>query len=107
MLARKLQLHTPRDYSISLPTGLTILPSPALVPDCQVGAGEGRHVCNRSQNGAGGGAGPKRPVSLAWRKKRLVGRWTHPKYVKVEKFMGHFERASDPCPIPANRTPGE
>ena len=36
--------------------GLTLLPYPPLVPDCQVKAGEGRHMCNSNQNGAGGGA---------------------------------------------------
>ena len=42
---------------------------------------EGRLKCNRSQNGTGV-AGPKRPVSLAWGKKGLEGRWTHPKHAE-------------------------
>ena len=34
---------------------------------------------------AGGGAGPKRPVSLAWGNKGLFGRWAHP---KCEEALG-------------------
>ena len=48
-----------------------------------MGAEEDKHTCNRSRNGAGGGAGPEGPVSLAWGKKGLVGRWTHLKCAQV------------------------
>ena len=56
---------------------------PALWYLIGVGTEEGRHMCHESQNGIVGSAEPKRPVSLAWGKKRLVGRWTHPKHSKV------------------------
>ena len=38
----------------------------------------------------GGGAGPKSPVSLAWGKTGLVGRWTCPKYAKVGEVDWSF-----------------
>ena len=57
-----------------------------------VGPGADRHMCHRSQNGTGGGAGPKRLVSLAWGKKGLVGRGTHPKHQKFGRLIGHFEK---------------
>ena len=48
-----------------------------------LGPEEGRHMHHRSQNGAGGGAIPKRTGSLAWGKKGLVERWTYPMHGKV------------------------
>lgn len=74
MLARKLELHNLRVYKNSLPRGLILLPPLPSAPDDQVKAEEGRHVCNRSQNGVEESAGPKRPVSVAQRKKHLVVR---------------------------------
>ena len=40
-----------------------------------VGSGKGRNMVHRSQNSAGGGAEPKRPVGVAWGRKGFVGRW--------------------------------
>ena len=50
-----------------------------------LGPGEDRHMCQRSQNGSKRGAGPKRPVSVAWGKMGLVGRWIHPKHRRVRE----------------------
>ena len=72
MPARKLHLCLPGNFSIALPMGLTLFPSPTVVPDCQVGARKSKHLSNRSENRAGKGARPNRPVNLAWGKKALV-----------------------------------
>lgn len=55
-----------QEYTGSCSRGTPPTPTiPTQVPDCQVGAGEGKYTQNRSQNDTGGGAGPEWPVSLA------------------------------------------
>ena len=72
-----------------------------------VRAQKGKHTWNRSQNGAGAGAGSERPVSLGWGNKGLVGRWTYQKHTKFGKLIGHFEKAPGPSHTPAIIIPGE
>ena len=66
-----------------------------------------------SQNGTGGGYGPKRPVNLAGLgvgskgEKGLVGKWIHPKCMKVLEISGHFEKEPGSSQTQANIIPGK
>lgn len=64
-------------------------------------------MCHRSQNGTGGGAGPKRPVSLARARRGSVGRGHTRTMWKFAKLISHFEKAPAPTHIQANVIPME
>ena len=100
LLAKKLQLHTKGLQHFS-PKKINTPPFHHLVPGNQVRAGEGRHVCNRSQNGAGEGAEWEMSISLAWGRRPTQSAW------RFGKFIGHFEKAPDPSHTQATITPGE
>ena len=70
--------------------------------------GEGRHMCYKSQNGAGGGAGPKRPVVLAWPLEGTVWEMDPPELHKsLGSCMAIFEEAPGPSHTQANIITGE
>ena len=56
---------------------------------------------------AGGGTGPQKLVSVAWREKGLVGRWTHPKPQKFGMLIGHSEKVLDRPTPKTNVVQGE
>ena len=63
----------PRGYSISLPRELTLVPPHFRYQVARWVQGKAG-ACAIEFKGAGGGACPKRPASLAWEKKGLVER---------------------------------